>query len=126
MTCPLNEDADDQNAPECTKDADCGGASSGKVCDADTLKCGPGCREGGNGCPSGKVCTSTTTTVGVCEDSSASGGGNGQGGGGATSGGDSGCSCSLVESHDDATGLWLLAAAGVIVGMRRRQRARAC
>jgi len=154
VTCPLNEDtdyggaldgaedfdhngstasnernpldpADDKNAPECTKDADCGGASSGKVCDADTLKCGPGCREGGNGCPSGKVCTSTTTTVGVCEDSSASGGGNsGQGGSGVTPGDDTGCSCSLVESHDDSTGLWLLAAAGVIVGMRRRQRAR--
>ncbi len=151
VTCPLNEDtdyggaldgaedfdhngavasverdpldpADDKNEPECTKDADCGGATSGMVCAAATLTCGPGCHEGGNGCPSDKVCTSTTTTVGVCQDSSA--GGGGQGGGGASSGDDSGCSCSLVEAHDDSTGLWLLAAAGVIVGMRRRQRAR--
>jgi MYXO-CTERM domain-containing protein len=155
VTCPINEDtdhggaidgaedfdhngavaenernpldaADDKNAPECTKDADCGGATSGKVCDVATVKCVAGCHKGGNGCPTEKVCTSTTTTVGVCEDSSGGGGGGGQGGGASSSGGGTGCSCSLVDAHDDATGLWLLAAAGVIVGLRRRQRARAC
>src|SRR6185503_159802 len=52
--------ADDKNEPECTKDADCGGAKSGKVCDATALTCGDGCRgTDGNGCPSDRVCTST-------------------------------------------------------------------
>lgn len=118
--------SDDKNAPECTKDAECGGAKSGKVCDTTLLTCGDGCRDrDGNGCPSGKVCTSTNATVGQCQDSSASGGGNGQGGGGADPGDSSGCSCSLPESHGEATGLWLLAAAGLLAGTRRRQRARA-
>jgi MYXO-CTERM domain-containing protein len=116
--------ADDKNAPECTKDADCGDARSGKVCDATALTCGDGCRgSDGNGCPGDKVCTSTDSAVGQCQDSSASGGGNGgQGGGAVTPGDGGGCSCSLVETRDGATGLWLLAAAGLIAGTRRRQR----
>nr|AYM52573.1 cell surface protein [Aetherobacter rufus] len=113
--------SDDKNEPECTKDADCGGAKSGKVCDATKLTCGDGCRDkDGNGCPSGKVCTSTDATIGQCQDSSASGGG--QGGGDATPGDGSGCSCSLIASHDEATGLWLFAAAALLAGTRRRQR----
>nr|AYM52543.1 cell surface protein [Aetherobacter fasciculatus] len=114
--------ADDANEPECTKDADCGGAKSGKVCDATTLKCVDGCREsGGNGCPTGKICTSANTAIGECHDSSASGGGNGAGGDG-SSGSSDGCSCSLITTHDEANGLWLLAAAGILAGTRRRQR----
>nr|AYM52589.1 cell surface protein [Aetherobacter sp.] len=114
--------ADDKNEPECTKDADCGGAKSGKVCDATTLKCVDGCREsGGNGCPTGKICTSANTAIGECHDSSASGGGNGAGGDG-SSGSSNGCSCSLITTHDEADGLWLLAAAGILAGTRRRQR----
>ena len=117
--------ADDQNEPECTKDADCGDAKSGKVCDKTTVTCVAGCHEDGNGCPSGKVCRANATPISTCVDDT-SGAGGGQGGGGATPGGDSGCSCSLVEAQGDVTGLWLLAAAGVVVGLRRRQRARAC
>ena len=118
--------ADDKNEPECLKDADCGNAKSGKICDAEALTCGDGCRgTGGNGCPSGKVCTSTDATAGVCQDSSATGGGAGQGGGDPAPGDPTGCSCSVIESHDTTAGLWLLAAAGTIAGLRRRKRARA-
>ena len=119
--------SDDKNVPECTKDVDCGKPTSGKICDATALTCGDGCRgKDGNGCPSGKVCTSTDATAGVCEAATSGGGGaGGQGGGDVAPGDTSGCSCSVIESHDTTTGLWLLAAAGTIVGMRRRKRARA-
>jgi MYXO-CTERM domain-containing protein len=120
--------ADDKNAPECVRDADCGGPKSGKICDATALTCGDGCRGmGTNGCPTDKVCTSTDANPGVCQDSTASAGGSdGQGGGTNTNPTTpSGCSCSVVESHDRTTGLWLLAAAGSIAALRRKKRARA-
>ena len=155
VTCPINEDtdyggaldgaedfnhdgqkaanerdpldaSDDKNAPQCTSDADCGKAKSGKICDAAALTCGDGCRgKDGNGCPSSKTCTSTDATAGVCEAPSTTSGGGADGSGGAGSGSASGCSCSVIESHDTTTGLWLLAAAGTIAGLRRRKRARA-
>jgi MYXO-CTERM domain-containing protein len=51
----------------CATDADCGGVTSGRVCDATTERCVPGCREtGGNGCPSSLVCASTGTVIGTC------------------------------------------------------------
>jgi uncharacterized repeat protein (TIGR01451 family) len=52
----------------CTKDADCGNTTSGKVCDtATTETCIPGCRGiGGNGCPTGLVCTSKDSSIGMC------------------------------------------------------------
>ena len=49
----------------CATDADCGGPTSGIVCNGTT--CVPGCRgENGNGCPDGEVCTSTDETIGEC------------------------------------------------------------
>jgi uncharacterized repeat protein (TIGR01451 family)/MYXO-CTERM domain-containing protein len=52
---------------QCAKDADCGGPTSGTVCDAATSQCKPGCRgSGGNGCPTGDTCTSTDGTIGTC------------------------------------------------------------
>ena len=114
---------DDKNAPECTKDSDCGKPTSGKICEATELKCVDGCRgKEGNGCPAEKVCTSNDASTGLCQDSSAAGGGSGQGGNVATPGDTSGCSCSVVDSHHEATGLWLLAAAGTIAAMRRKKR----
>jgi hypothetical protein len=51
---------------ECPSDVDCGGADSGKVCDA-TNTCIDGCRGAdGNGCASALVCTSPDATIGVC------------------------------------------------------------
>jgi uncharacterized repeat protein (TIGR01451 family)/MYXO-CTERM domain-containing protein len=51
----------------CTQDADCGGPMSGQVCNLANGTCGPGCRgEGGNGCPTGQVCTSMDATIGQC------------------------------------------------------------
>ncbi len=49
----------------CTTDAECGSATSGVVCNA--AACVSGCRgTGGNGCPAGSVCSSTTSAVGTC------------------------------------------------------------
>jgi MYXO-CTERM domain-containing protein len=51
----------------CTTDADCGSASSGKVC-GDAKVCVNGCRgTNGNGCPTNAVCTSKDDTVGTCD-----------------------------------------------------------
>lgn len=46
----------------CATDTDCGDASSGRVCNAAMHVCEPGCRDGGNGCPTGQICT-----MGRCE-----------------------------------------------------------
>jgi uncharacterized repeat protein (TIGR01451 family) len=51
----------------CLTDANCGNTTSGKVCDAASHACVDGCRgTGGNGCASGKICTSTDATAGTC------------------------------------------------------------
>ena len=55
----------------CTQDSDCGGTTSGRVCDASIGRCDPGCRAGAaaagsNGCPLSEICSSTTDAIGVC------------------------------------------------------------
>ncbi len=60
--------ADDVPAQGCDEDSDCGDAQSGMVCDPATKICIDGCHAEGNGCPSAKVCTSATTTIGTCVD----------------------------------------------------------
>jgi hypothetical protein len=51
----------------CATDADCGGTTSGRACDATTERCVPGCRgTGGNGCPPSLVCASTGAVIGTC------------------------------------------------------------
>jgi len=51
----------------CNQDSDCGDVNSGSVCDDTTKMCEDGCRgEGGNGCPGGEVCSSTTAAIGTC------------------------------------------------------------
>lgn len=65
-TDPLFAGDDIPPPPECTTDEACGGARSGQVCVDE--KCVDGCRgDGGNGCPSGYECSSTSNTVGTCE-----------------------------------------------------------
>jgi MYXO-CTERM domain-containing protein len=51
----------------CAQDSDCGGATSGRVCDPVSSRCVPGCRgSGGNACPAGQPCSSSTTEIGRC------------------------------------------------------------
>ncbi len=65
---PLDPSDDIPMEPECVEDADCGNATSGKVCDAGTGTCVDGCRgTDGNGCPVGQECSSTDDTIGTCD-----------------------------------------------------------
>ena len=53
----------------CATDADCGDATSGRICSADTRRCVVGCAVGmgRNGCPSGQFCTSNDPArTGTC------------------------------------------------------------
>jgi len=66
----------------CTQDSDCGGTTSGRICDPASSRCVPGCRgTGGNGCPSGEICTSVTADVGSCNGHPMPDGGAGGAGG---------------------------------------------
>ena len=123
----------------CTKDGDCGGANSGKVCDSVPQLCIEGCRgEGGNGCPDGLVCSSVDNTIGTCgpkveatssssSTSAGTGGSDGSGGGtgGAVLQGDKGsCGCSVPgdsESENTGAAAAALAMIGIVVSRRRRR-----
>jgi hypothetical protein len=55
----------------CATDADCGGATSGRVCDVTARRCVDGCSPamGRNGCPEGQFCSSDDVTgmrAGMC------------------------------------------------------------
>ncbi len=81
-----NQGSDDLLA--CFADAECGDATSGRVCDA-TNACVDGCHSGGNGCPNDRTCTSMTADLGVCQDlptTSSSAGGAGGGDASSTTG----------------------------------------
>jgi uncharacterized repeat protein (TIGR01451 family)/MYXO-CTERM domain-containing protein len=52
---------------QCLVDSNCGAADSGRVCDIPATTCIDGCRGfGGNSCPTGQLCTSTTILIGTC------------------------------------------------------------
>jgi MYXO-CTERM domain-containing protein len=56
----------------CAADADCGDATSGRICDLDTVSCADGCGVGTdrNGCPADQFCTSMDPAVdGLCTTS---------------------------------------------------------
>ncbi|KYF54673.1 hypothetical protein BE08_20070, partial [Sorangium cellulosum] len=64
-TDPNNPD-DDRPEQGCREDINCGGPTSGMICE--DHQCVEGCRGAdGNGCPSGEVCTSTDSSPGTCE-----------------------------------------------------------
>ena len=119
---------------QCTKDANCGGPSSGAICDAATSKCGPGCRGmGGNGCPTGQLCTSVNASAGTCHDGMVGTGGAGGSGTGTGTGGNpndgitasgNGLFCAAQPGRgDEDAGAWLLGGlAGVLLASRRRRR----
>jgi uncharacterized repeat protein (TIGR01451 family)/MYXO-CTERM domain-containing protein len=51
----------------CANDIDCGGPTSGIVCDTTSNTCVLGCRgQNGNGCVVGQTCTSNDDTIGQC------------------------------------------------------------
>jgi uncharacterized repeat protein (TIGR01451 family) len=76
---------------QCTSDANCGNALSGKVCDAATYTCRDGCRGvGGNGCPSDVLCSSVDNTIGMCVSNVAAAGAAGAAGSGNVAGGGAG------------------------------------
>ena len=55
----------------CDRDADCGAADSGRICDPAARRCRAGCwpGEGHNGCPTGMACSSDDPTrPGTCAD----------------------------------------------------------
>jgi hypothetical protein len=66
----IDDDCDgaiDEACVTCAEDADCGGPTSGVVCDAPAEACIPGCRgTGGNGCPPGFTCSSDAGAIGTC------------------------------------------------------------
>lgn len=65
---PICDTASGACTTACTTDADCGTAKSGRVCDDTSKLCADGCRgTGGNGCPTGLTCSSTTAAIGQCE-----------------------------------------------------------
>jgi len=95
----------------CYTDADCGDAQSGRVCDTTTNTCVDGCRgESGNGCPAGYQCTSTDTTIGVCQPV----------GPAAVSDQGAGCGGCRVPPRSSSLGVWAILALAFLL-MRRRQ-----
>ncbi|MDI1430623.1 DUF3344 domain-containing protein [Polyangium sorediatum] len=132
-----NDPSDDM---ACATDADCGGETSGMVCNPNKA-CVEGCRGvGGNGCPTGLECTSMDSTIGQCVEPTGVGGAGGAGGaggeggvgGGGTGGAEpddgialsGGCSGCAVASDDDASrGLLAALGAALLAFGRRRRRA---
>jgi uncharacterized repeat protein (TIGR01451 family)/MYXO-CTERM domain-containing protein len=120
----------------CFGDDDCGSAQSGMVCDPSTEVCVEGCKgEGGNGCPTGRACTSQDSTVGACIDGNGNtGGGGGDGGnGGGNAGGNGGfdgtdpgdqgqCGCSTPGSATRDLGALAALLGLAAIGARRRRR----
>ncbi len=121
-------DASSDAGAGCTTDADCGGAASGRVCNEATSICVDGCRgQGGNGCPSGKTCSSETNAIGTC---GGSGSGSGSGGDAGADGADddilaqgNGILCNARPNGSSGSGVALLAVGGmaVLAAVRRRR-----
>ncbi len=117
----------------CAVDSDCGNATSGRICDRFMQKCTTGCYlVGGNGCPSGMVCTAAGANAGSCVTNNDMGmasldlsvppdlsvpvdhavNRNSVTGGGLT--------CAM-EGHGSPQSLWLLAAVVLWLASRRRR-----
>ncbi len=121
----------------CTTDSDCGGPNSGRVClTPGSDLCSGGCRgTGGNGCPVGEVCSSSSHAVGQCTPAPPADGGSPnrpdsgavtdaavEAGGASASppGSSGGCSCSLGAKSG-----WL-GAIGVLLLLPLTLRRRRC
>jgi MYXO-CTERM domain-containing protein len=110
--------ADDKEMTGCTQDSECGGPTSGQVCNEATQKCEPGCRGvGGNGCGEGETCSSTDSTIGVCAPApDKPGGGYSPWGGGIF--------CSASPARDQSSDLAWIAGLGVAAALTIRRRRR--
>ncbi|MCW5812281.1 MAG: cadherin-like domain-containing protein [Labilithrix sp.] len=121
-------DPADDGTP-CTQDSECGAADSGQICNDGA--CGAGCRgTGGNGCPSGQVCSSTTEVAGTCGPGGTSGGVDVDGGptvpgttppddGGSLEGG--GINCAATPGTAASSTAWALGL-GLALAYRTRRR----
>jgi hypothetical protein len=86
----------------CSKDSDCGGVSSGRVCNRQTNACEAGCRGSGNGCPFGQTCSSIDDTSGACTGTIIDAGADDDSG--TTGKPDSGSSSSSKDDNGDGAG----------------------
>jgi MYXO-CTERM domain-containing protein len=85
----------------CAIDADCGGVTSGRVCDATTSRCVPGCRgTGGNGCPNPQLCSSATDAIGRCDTPTPDGGADGSTDGGSDGSAEGGNDAGGTDAQD--------------------------
>ncbi|MBI4951596.1 MAG: DUF11 domain-containing protein [Myxococcales bacterium] len=97
----------------CVADSDCGGPTSGRVCESVESICIDGCRGlGGNGCPTTLACTSPDTTIGDCVPPGA----------GAEITEDGSCGCVVPGSSRRDTGVAALAALLGLGALGRRLR----
>jgi hypothetical protein len=121
-----NDPSDDMPPGGCTSDSDCGGTSSGQVCDPATHQCVNGCRGlNGNGCPAGKLCTSLDETIGMCVDHGAGGAGGEGGESGKVFAEGGGLFCAASPGTNGTDAGWLISAIAVgLVLARRRPRRR--
>ncbi len=124
----------------CTTDADCGGATSGRICTKSA--CVEGCRgSGGNGCAPPDVCSSSGSAAGTCKGVSIDGGttksdGGKDSGSSVDAGVDSGvhvvsdstgCGCRVLRRSprgSDQAPLRLVLALGMSVAIAARRRSR--
>jgi len=144
-TDPTKGHGADDMPPQCKADNDCGGPTSGKVCDPSTETCIDGCRgTNGNGCPTGEVCSSTDDTIGTCMAGTGGAGGTGgmpgtggmggmpgTGGAGGAGGAEplgivvqgNGIVCSARPTSETGSMAWMLGVAiGALAVARRKRR----
>jgi hypothetical protein len=108
----------DAGGSACTSDAECGGATSGRICDQASGQCTEGCRgEGGNGCAPGRVCSSTTSAAGTCAAPA-----SGVSDDGSLEGGGLSCATTPGQSQRGGSVAWLVLGMGLVLGAARRRR----
>jgi len=122
-----NDATDD--ALGCKIDAECGNATSGRVCLSG--RCADGCRGAdGNGCPSGFVCSSQTEAIGTCNPTANAGYGGADASADAApapepnalEGGGFGCGVTPRKSSGVSPAVLAAVAAFASAGLRRRRR----
>ena len=85
----------------CNQDSECGGGSSGQICDDSSKLCVAGCRSGGNACPAGEMCSSSVG-VGSCVSNVADGGVDAGSDAGVDSGVDAGSDAGVDSGAGDS------------------------
>lgn len=107
----------------CSDDTDCGGATSGRVCDQATHECRDGCRGlGGNTCPTTLECSSVTADLGQCSEPAKAEPRCPPAPSGSRSPAAAPCAFSPPGSSSEPAPLLLFAALGAHLARRRRAR----